>query len=194
MAYLWAVSSARVERRTDCWSWVRPRTAAAVSSTDTTVLREPPPLDGASARRPPCVVDPRTSGLRGSRKIAAVEMLYRGRRRPRRGLQQHRRLHHGLRYCGSGRRQRHQPLLSLWYTRGCSVQCLHFLTGQEAAAAGEVPWRRTVGSNSKRPAKNENSKNSWNWRFILVPVTIWQILNMLCIKQLETEATWICRN
>ena len=111
------MSSARVERRTDCWSRVRPRTAAAVSSTDTTVLREPPPLDGASARRPPCVVDPRTSGLRGSRKIAAVEMLYRGRRRPRRGLQHHRRLHHGLRYRGSGRRQRHQPLLSLWYTR-----------------------------------------------------------------------------
>ena len=71
-------------------------------------------------------------------------MLYWGRRRLRRGLHLHHgnRMRRGLRH--RGRRLRHQPLLSLWYTwEAAQSNALHFLTGQEAAAAGEVPWRRS---------------------------------------------------
>ena len=31
-------------------------------------------------------------------------------------------------------------------------------------------------------------KNSWKWRFLLVPATVWQILNMKRTQRLETEA------
>ena len=37
-------------------------------------------------------------------------------------------------------------------------------------------------------------KNLWNWRVILVPATIWQVLNMKCMEWPETEAFWIYRN
>ena len=45
-------------------------------------------------------------------------------------------------------------------------------------------------------AKNRqkrDSKNSWNRRIILVPATVWQILNVKR-RQPETEVMWICRN
>ena len=72
-------------------------------------------------------------------------MLCWGRRRLRRGLHLHRgnRKRCGLRHRGRGCRLCHQPLLSLWYTwEAAQSNALHFLTVQEAAAAGEVPWRR----------------------------------------------------
>ena len=37
-------------------------------------------------------------------------------------------------------------------------------------------------------------KNSWNSLIILVPVTIWQILNLKEIQLLEMEVMWIYRN
>ena len=45
-------------------------------------------------------------------------------------------------------------------------------------------------------AKNRqkrDSKNSWNRRTILVPATVWQILNVK-LRQPETEVIWIWRN
>ena len=55
---------------------------------------------------------------------------------------------------------------------------------------------RGVGSGGARGAKfrqNQDSKNPWNQRIILVPATVWQILNVKC-RQPETEVMWCCRN
>ena len=52
---------------------------------------------------------------------------------------------------------------------------------------------RTVGPNRKTLSKIW-FKNSWNWLIILVPATIWQVLNMKCTLWPETEVMWICRN
>ena len=51
----------------------------------------------------------------------------------------------------------------------------------------------TVVPNVENPPKII-LKNSWNWRIILVPATIWQVLNMKCTEWTETEAIWIGRN
>ena len=44
-------------------------------------------------------------------------------------------------------------------------------------------------ANRQKPVKNWIQKNSWNWRVILVPATVWQILNV--IQWPETEIKWI---
>ena len=48
---------------------------------------------------------------------------------------------------------------------------------------------RTVGPNRKTLSKIW-FKNSWNWLIILVPATIWQVLNMKCTIWPETEVMW----
>ena len=41
--------------------------------------------------------------------------------------------------------------------------------------------RRTVGANCKNLPKIASEKKSWNWLVILVPATVWQILNIKCV-------------
>ena len=50
----------------------------------------------------------------------------------------------------------------------------------------------TVGSYCKNPSKTR-FKNLWNWLIVLVPATVWLILNVK-LRQEETEVMWICRN
>ena len=50
-----------------------------------------------------------------------------------------------------------------------------------------------VGSYLKNPPKTE-FKNSSNWLIVLVPATVWQILNVKQRRQPETEVMWIRRN
>ena len=42
-----------------------------------------------------------------------------------------------------------------------------------------LQWEHTVGPNCKTTLKI-GSKNSWNWLIIVVPATIWQILDRKC--------------
>ena len=60
------------------------------------------------------------------------------------------------------------------------------------AEAKDWQARHTVVPNIKNPPKIR-LKNSWNWRVILLPATIWQILNMKCREWPETETVWMCR-
>ena len=57
---------------------------------------------------------------------------------------------------------------------------VNFLLFADSACDLGLPWarrhRRTVELNSKIPPKWD-LKNSWNWHVILVPATVWQILN-----------------
>ena len=73
---------------------------------------------------------------------------------------------------------------------------VNFLLFADSACDLGLPWarrhRRTVELNSKIPPKWD-LKNSWNWHVILVPATVWQILNVKR-RQPETEVMWICRN
>ena len=46
----------------------------------------------------------------------------------------------------------------------------------------------------QKPAKKSDFKNSWNWLVMLLPTTIWQILNIKCVLWPETEVMWICWN
>ena len=63
----------------------------------------------------------------------------------------------------------------------------------EQSESWERRTARTVVPNVKNLPKFR-LKNSWNWRIILVPATIWQVLNLTCTEWPETEASSICRN
>ena len=52
-----------------------------------------------------------------------------------------------------------------------------------------VVWG-TVEPNGKNPPIIR-LKNSWNWLIILMPATVWQILNIKCLQWPETEVVWI---
>ena len=51
----------------------------------------------------------------------------------------------------------------------------------------------TVGPNVKNPPKIR-LKNSWNWRIVLVPATIWQTLKVKRAQRLKTEVMQIFQN
>ena len=67
----------------------------------------------------------------------------------------------------------------------------HLVTLVLLLAQASASRARFAGRNCKNPPKIE-FKNSWNWRIILVPATIWQILNVKH-KQSETEVMRIFR-
>ena len=48
------------------------------------------------------------------------------------------------------------------------------------------PLHHTVWPNVKNPPKIR-LKNSWNWQFIVMPATVWRILNVLQMQLPETE-------
>ena len=53
--------------------------------------------------------------------------------------------------------------------------------------------RHIVGPNIKNPP-NIRMKISWNWRIILMPATIWQVLKVKRTQRPETEVRLICWN